>query len=122
MCLCIFQELFGTEGVEVVIHYLRTNSSFLNSGLGHHRLLLSAVDCVWSVSYRVNGQDSSDQGGFELRSFVSYLVILLYFLTFKIGCWLFFSVFFLSFFSSAKWPLSEDTESYAHALRNFVIG
>ena len=44
-----FQELFGTEGVEVVIHYLRTNSSFLNSGLGHHRLLLSAVDCVWSV-------------------------------------------------------------------------
>ncbi|XP_052683421.1 cilia- and flagella-associated protein 69-like [Crassostrea angulata] len=50
-CLCEGdmhrKELFGTEGVDVVIHYLRTNSSFLNSGLGHHRLLLSAVDCVW---------------------------------------------------------------------------
>ncbi|XP_062615202.1 cilia- and flagella-associated protein 69-like [Saccostrea cucullata] len=40
-------ELFGVDGVEVIIHYLRTNSKFLNSGLGHHRLLLSAVDCVW---------------------------------------------------------------------------
>ncbi|KAK3109030.1 hypothetical protein FSP39_021501 [Pinctada imbricata] len=50
-CLCDGdmhrKELFGTEGVDVAIHYLRTNSNLLSSGLGHHRLLLSAVDSVW---------------------------------------------------------------------------
>ncbi|VDI03562.1 Hypothetical predicted protein [Mytilus galloprovincialis] len=50
-CLCEGdmhrKELLGTQGVEVCIHYLRTDSRQLNSGLGHHRLLLAAVDCVW---------------------------------------------------------------------------
>ena len=43
----LFQELLGTQGVEVCIHYLRTDNRLLSSGLGHHRLLLAAVDCVW---------------------------------------------------------------------------
>lgn len=41
------KELFGTNGVDVTIHYLKTDSKLLSSGLGHHRLLLAAVDCVW---------------------------------------------------------------------------
>lgn len=79
----------------MVIHYLRTNSSFLNSGLGHHRLLLSAVDCVWSVSCRVKVQGQvtikggGDGGGVELFNFQNKLLELL---------WVFFSCL-LSFFS-----------------------
>lgn len=50
-CLCDGdmhrKELFGTSGVDVTIHYLMTDSKLLGSGLGHHRLLLAAVDCVW---------------------------------------------------------------------------
>ncbi|XP_052820058.1 cilia- and flagella-associated protein 69-like [Mya arenaria] len=50
-CLCDGdmhrKELFGESGVNVCVHYLRTNPKLLNSGLGHHRLLLAAVDCVW---------------------------------------------------------------------------
>ena len=41
------QEVFGEIGVNVCVHYLKTNPKLLNSGLGHHRLLLAAVDCVW---------------------------------------------------------------------------
>lgn len=103
----------------MVIHYLRTNSSFLNSGLGHHRLLLSAVDCVWSVSCRVKvqgqvtikgvGDWEVGGGGVELFNFQNKLLELLGF---------FFPVFFLPFL--AKWPLSEDTEFYAHALRKIL--
>lgn len=102
----------------MVIHYLRTNSSFLNSGLGHHRLLLSAVDCVWSVSCRVKVQGQvtiKGVGDWRGGGGLSYL-------TFKISywnCWgFFFPVFFLPFL--AKWPLSEDTEFYAHALRKIL--
>ncbi|KAK1789234.1 hypothetical protein P4O66_015184 [Electrophorus voltai] len=40
-------ELFGAEGVEVVVSYLRTAPPRLYSGLGHNILFLSAVDCVW---------------------------------------------------------------------------
>uniref|UniRef100_A0A4W4HI82 Cilia- and flagella-associated protein 69 ARM repeats domain-containing protein n=1 Tax=Electrophorus electricus TaxID=8005 RepID=A0A4W4HI82_ELEEL len=40
-------ELFGAEGVEVVVGYLRTAPPRLYSGLGHNILFLSAVDCVW---------------------------------------------------------------------------
>lgn len=72
----------------MVIHYLRTNSSFLNSGLGHHRLLLSAVDCVWSVSCRVKvqgqvtikGVGDWEVGGVELFNFQNKLLELLGFL------------------------------------------
>ena len=41
------QELFGQSGVDVVVEYLRTDLGLLSSGLGHHRLLLAAIDCVW---------------------------------------------------------------------------
>lgn len=77
----------------MVIHYLRTNSSFLNSGLGHHRLLLSAVDCVWSVSCRVKvqGQVTIKGGGDGGGGGLSYL-------TFKISCWNCCGFFFMSSF------------------------
>lgn len=48
-------------------------------------------------------------GGVELFNFQNKLLELLVF---------FFPVFFLSFL--AKWPLSEDTEFYAHALRKIL--
>ncbi|ELU15468.1 hypothetical protein CAPTEDRAFT_176397 [Capitella teleta] len=41
------KELFGSQGVDVVVDFLNTDPHLLSSGLGHHRLLLSAVDCVW---------------------------------------------------------------------------
>lgn len=42
------KELFGTEGVQLLLQVLSLDSSLLCSGLGHNRLLLSALDCVWS--------------------------------------------------------------------------
>lgn len=44
-----FQELFGGyDGVKFLISYLqRADRSSLTSGLGYHRLLLAATDCVW---------------------------------------------------------------------------
>ncbi|XP_050388470.1 cilia- and flagella-associated protein 69 [Patella vulgata] len=41
------KELFGRSGVDIVINYLKTDSRLLNSGLGHHRLLLASVDAAW---------------------------------------------------------------------------
>lgn len=41
------KELFGSQGVDVVVEYLKTDVKLLTSGLGHHRLLLAAVDSVW---------------------------------------------------------------------------
>lgn len=44
---CI-QELFGGyDGVKLLIDYLKRDIDKFGSGLGHHRLLLAAVDCVW---------------------------------------------------------------------------
>uniref|UniRef100_A0A3B4TZU3 Cilia and flagella associated protein 69 n=1 Tax=Seriola dumerili TaxID=41447 RepID=A0A3B4TZU3_SERDU len=42
------KELFGSEGVEMTLHFLRKDSDKFYSGLGHNKLLLSTVDCVWS--------------------------------------------------------------------------
>ncbi|XP_076611081.1 cilia- and flagella-associated protein 69 [Chaetodon auriga] len=42
------KELFGSEGVEMAVHFLRKGSSRFYSGLGHNKLILSTVDCVWS--------------------------------------------------------------------------
>ncbi|XP_075995551.1 cilia- and flagella-associated protein 69-like [Genypterus blacodes] len=42
------KELFGTVGVEMVLHFLRKGSDKFYSGLGHNKLILSTVDCVWS--------------------------------------------------------------------------
>ncbi|KAM3858585.1 cilia- and flagella-associated protein 69 [Diretmus argenteus] len=42
------KELFGSEGVEMVVHFLRMNPEKFYSGLGHNKLILTTVDCVWS--------------------------------------------------------------------------
>ncbi|KAM9385666.1 cilia- and flagella-associated protein 69 [Pholidichthys leucotaenia] len=42
------KELFGSKGVEMVVHFLRKGSDNFYSGLGHNKLILSTVDCVWS--------------------------------------------------------------------------
>ena len=41
------KELFGNQGVQVVTSYLKTNPKKISSGLGHHRLMLATVDCIW---------------------------------------------------------------------------
>ncbi|KAI8483595.1 Cilia and flagella associated protein 69 [Branchiostoma belcheri] len=41
------KELFGSQGVNIVVQYLKTDPEKLNSGLGHNRLLLATVDCAW---------------------------------------------------------------------------
>jgi len=50
-CLCDNdmhrKELFGVQGVDMVVRYLRTDTRLLNSGLGHHKLLLASIDCTW---------------------------------------------------------------------------
>lgn len=33
----------------MVIHFLKKGSSKFYSGLGHNKLILTTVDCVWSV-------------------------------------------------------------------------
>ncbi|XP_029179463.2 cilia- and flagella-associated protein 69-like [Acropora millepora] len=43
------KELFGGQGVQVLAEYLRRNPDQITSPLGHHQLLLAAVDCVWSA-------------------------------------------------------------------------
>ncbi|KAL8615408.1 hypothetical protein ACOMHN_036228 [Nucella lapillus] len=41
------KEIFGVQGVDMVVRYLKTDTRLLNSGLGHHKLLLAAIDCAW---------------------------------------------------------------------------
>ena len=46
--LCNIQELFGGyDGVKLLLDYLKRDTDTFSSGLGHHKLLLAAVDCVW---------------------------------------------------------------------------
>lgn len=49
--VCCEQDLFGAEGVDVTVGYLKMDPAQLYSGLGHNRLILSAVDCVWWVTH-----------------------------------------------------------------------
>ncbi|KPP76908.1 hypothetical protein Z043_103707, partial [Scleropages formosus] len=42
------KELFGSDGVEMTIHFLKTSAGKFYSGLGHNKLIISTVDCVWS--------------------------------------------------------------------------
>ncbi|KAJ8334850.1 hypothetical protein SKAU_G00404890 [Synaphobranchus kaupii] len=42
------KELFGSGGVEMLAHFLKTSPAKFYSGLGHNKLILSTVDCVWS--------------------------------------------------------------------------
>nr|XP_039253375.1 cilia- and flagella-associated protein 69-like [Styela clava] len=41
------KELFGSQGVEMLIHYMRSNPKKVSSGLGHNRLMLTVVDAIW---------------------------------------------------------------------------
>ncbi|XP_077362222.1 cilia- and flagella-associated protein 69 isoform X2 [Festucalex cinctus] len=40
------KELFGSEGVEMTVHFLRRGADMFYSGLGHNKLLLSTLMCV----------------------------------------------------------------------------
>ncbi|XP_075683735.1 cilia- and flagella-associated protein 69 isoform X2 [Rhinoderma darwinii] len=42
------KELFGSEGVEVVLHFLRMDPARFYSGLGHNKHIFCTLDCVWS--------------------------------------------------------------------------
>ncbi|KAG8573761.1 hypothetical protein GDO81_012537 [Engystomops pustulosus] len=42
------KELFGTEGVDVVLKLLKTDPTRFHSGLGHNKLIFCTLDCVWS--------------------------------------------------------------------------
>ncbi|XP_055076754.2 cilia- and flagella-associated protein 69 [Misgurnus anguillicaudatus] len=42
------KELFGSDGVEILLQYLNMDPHLIFGGLGHNKLLLSTVDCVWS--------------------------------------------------------------------------
>ncbi|CAF2057881.1 unnamed protein product [Rotaria magnacalcarata] len=41
------KEIFGSEGIEMLIQILLTKSSCVCGGLGYHRLLVATIDCVW---------------------------------------------------------------------------
>ncbi|XP_053324126.1 cilia- and flagella-associated protein 69 [Spea bombifrons] len=41
------KELFGTEGVDMLLLLLRMEPSKFYSGLGHNKLLFCTLDCVW---------------------------------------------------------------------------
>lgn len=43
------QELFGCEGVDILIPLLKMDPKKFYSGLGHNRLLFSTLDCLWLV-------------------------------------------------------------------------
>lgn len=49
VCRAASQELFGAAGVEMTVHFLRKGYDKFHSGLGHNKLILTTVDCVWSV-------------------------------------------------------------------------
>ncbi|KAJ8389421.1 hypothetical protein AAFF_G00119590 [Aldrovandia affinis] len=51
------KELFGSGGVDMLVHFLKGSSAKFYSGLGHNKLLLSTVDCVWSC---INGCDTTE--------------------------------------------------------------
>ncbi|NWW47815.1 CFA69 protein, partial [Pedionomus torquatus] len=42
------KELFSYEGVDLLIPFIQMDPKKLESGLGHNRLLFTALDCLWS--------------------------------------------------------------------------
>ncbi|CAJ0964437.1 unnamed protein product [Ranitomeya imitator] len=42
------EELFGSEGVDLVLQLLKMDPSRFYSGLGHNKLIFCTLDCVWS--------------------------------------------------------------------------
>ena len=43
----VVQELFGSEGIDMLVKYLRMDTALLSSGLGHYCLLMAAISCTW---------------------------------------------------------------------------
>ncbi|CAF1323044.1 unnamed protein product [Adineta steineri] len=41
------KEIFGSEGIEILIQILLMESSHVCGGLGYYRLLVAAIDCTW---------------------------------------------------------------------------
>ncbi|KAM4706118.1 cilia- and flagella-associated protein 69 [Rhinophrynus dorsalis] len=41
------KDLFGSEGVDVLLQLLKMDPSKYNSGLGHNKLIFCTLDCVW---------------------------------------------------------------------------
>ncbi|XP_043823288.1 cilia- and flagella-associated protein 69 isoform X2 [Dromiciops gliroides] len=41
------KEMFGTEGVDIILHLMKVDPKKFQSGLGHNRLLFSTLDCLW---------------------------------------------------------------------------
>ncbi|MCJ8735662.1 hypothetical protein PDJAM_G00249940 [Pangasius djambal] len=67
------KDLFGADGVEVTVRYLKMDPAQLYSGLGHNRLVLSAVDCVWSCivgCYTTEDLFLEKEGAFLLLDFI----------------------------------------------------
>ncbi|POI31822.1 hypothetical protein CIB84_004427, partial [Bambusicola thoracicus] len=46
------QELFSYEGVDLLISLIQMDPKKLHSGLGHMRLLFSALDCLWLLKQK----------------------------------------------------------------------
>ncbi|TKS88854.1 Cilia- and flagella-associated protein 69 [Collichthys lucidus] len=68
------KELFGSEGVEMAVHFLRKGSNKFYSGLGHNKLVLSTVDCVWSCivgCYTTEDYFLAKEGAFLLLDLLS---------------------------------------------------
>ncbi|XP_060916476.1 cilia- and flagella-associated protein 69-like [Labrus mixtus] len=68
------KELFGSEGVEMTVHFLKKGSDKFYSGLGHNKLILSTVDCVWSCivgCYTTEDYFLAKEGGFLLLELLS---------------------------------------------------
>ncbi|XP_006636196.2 cilia- and flagella-associated protein 69 [Lepisosteus oculatus] len=42
------KELFGSDGVEMTTQLLKMDPTKFHCGLGHNKLILSTVDCIWS--------------------------------------------------------------------------
>ncbi|XP_074048951.1 cilia- and flagella-associated protein 69 isoform X2 [Macrotis lagotis] len=41
------KEMFGTEGVDIILQLMKVDPKKFQSGLGHNRLLFSTLDCLW---------------------------------------------------------------------------
>uniref|UniRef100_A0A3P9DL76 Cilia and flagella associated protein 69 n=1 Tax=Maylandia zebra TaxID=106582 RepID=A0A3P9DL76_9CICH len=76
------KELFGSEGVEMAVHFLKKGSDKFYSGLGHNKLVLSTVDCVSCVvgCYTTEDYFLVKDGVFLLLNLLSFPFFFLYFL------------------------------------------
>lgn len=70
------KEVFGAEGVDLLLKFLCADSAKFSTGLGHHKLLLSAVNAVWCCVSSLN-QDPLFQDLFLERGGIPTLLDLL---------------------------------------------